>query len=149
MESQQQQPEYVDTTSTEVIEASELAPSAKLPSATQSDEQWRRSGTKISVFLAQLPDYVGRFFNAYKQPIIIVALIVAAIISLKVVLAILDVLNDIPLLSPIFELIGIGYSVWFVNRYLLKASNRQDLTGEFQGLKQQVVGSQQRAESQI
>jgi hypothetical protein len=40
-------------------------------------------------------------------------------------------------------LIGIGYSAWFVNRYLLKASNRQELAQEIQGLKQQVVGSQQ------
>ena len=55
----------------------------------------------------------------------------------------LDALNGIPLVSPTFELIGIGYSAWFVNRYLLKASNRQELAQEIQGLKQQVVGSQE------
>lgn len=141
MESQLQQPESVDTTSPEVIGASEPAPLAKLPPATQSDEQWRRIGVQLSTFLAQVPDYIGRFFNEYKQPIISIALIVAAIISLRVVLAALDALNDIPLLSPTFELVGIGYCVWFVNRYLLKASNRQELSLELQRLKQQVVGS--------
>ena len=49
-------------------------------------------------------------------------------------------MNDIPLVSPTFELIGIGYSVWFVYRYLLKASTRQELTHEISTLKTQVVG---------
>ena len=148
MESQQQQPEYVNTNYPEVIEASELAPLTKLRSATKSQEQSRRSGTQISAFLDQLPNYVGRFFNEYKQLIISVALIVAAIISVKVVVEILKALNDIPLISPTFVVIGMGYSIWFVNRYLLKASNRQQLSGELEGFKQQVVGSQELPESQ-
>jgi hypothetical protein len=145
MESQQQ-PEYVDTSSPAVIEASQPVSLTKLPPAAP-EEQWQRIATQISVFLAQLPDYLGRFFNENKQPIISFALIVAALIALRVVLTVLITLNDIPLLAPTFELIGIGYSVWFVSRYLLKTSNRQELTGELQKLKQQVVGSQQLPES--
>ncbi len=147
MESQLQQPEYADPTSPEEFSASEVAPLAKLPPAIQSDEQWQQIGSQISAFLAQLPDYLGRFFNDYKQPLITVGLILAAIVSVKVVLAVLSALNDIPLLSPTFELVGIGYSVWFVNRYLLKSSNRQELSQEIQAIKEQVVGSQQLPES--
>lgn len=143
MESQLQQSEYSNTASPENMTASDPAPLAKLPPAPQTDEQWKRVGTQISSFLAELPDYLGKFFNDYKQPIISVALILTAIITVKVVLAVLDALNDIPLLAPTFELIGIAYSAWFVNRYLLKASKRQELAQEIQGLKQQVVGSQQ------
>lgn len=143
MESQLQQSEYPNTASPENMTASDPAPLAKLPPAPQTDEQWKRVGTQISSFLAELPDYLGRFFNDYKQPIISIALILTAIITVKVVLAVLDALNDIPLLAPTFELIGIAYSAWFVNRYLLKASKRQELAQEIQGLKQQVVGSQQ------
>ncbi len=29
--------------------------------------------------------------------------------------------------KPTLNLVGIGYSTWFVNRYLLKASTRQEL----------------------
>jgi len=58
-----------------------------------------------------------------------------AAITVKVVLAVLDALNDIPLLTPTFELVGIAYSVWFVNRYLLKASSRQELAEEIQSLR--------------
>jgi hypothetical protein len=147
MESQLQQQEYANTTSAEGMTASEPAPLAKLPPAPQTEEQWRQVGTQVSAFLAELPDYIGRFFNEYKQPITTIALLVAAIITVKVVLAVLDALNDIPLLAPTFELIGIGYSAWFINRYLLKASKRQELAGEIETLKQQVVGSQELSES--
>ncbi len=150
MESQQlpQPPEYVNSPSPEALPMSQTSPLAKLPPAPQSDEQWQRVGTQISDFLAQLPNYLGKFFNDYKQPIISLGLILAAIITVKVVLAVLDALNDIPLLTPTFELVGIAYSAWFVNRYLLKASSRQELAEEIQGLKGQVVGSQQLPESQ-
>ena len=147
MESQLQQPEYVDTTSSEGIAASEPGTLTTVRSNTQSDTQWQRVGAQISDFLAQLPDYIGRFFNQYKQPIISLGLIFAAIITVKVVLAVIDALNDIPLLQPTFELIGIAYSLWFVNRYLLQASRRQELAQQINGLKQHVVGSQQLPES--
>ncbi len=146
MESQLQ-PEYVDTTSPEGIAASELGTLTTVRANAQSDTQWQRVGTQISDFLAQLPDYIGRFFNQYKQPIISLGLIFAAIITVKVVLAVIDALNDIPLLQPTFELIGIAYSVWFVNRYLLQSSRRQELAQQIDGLKQQVVGSQQMPEA--
>lgn len=146
MESQLQQPD-VDTNSPNAMAASDPAPLAKLPPATESEEQWQRIGAQVSNFLAQLPDYISQFFNAYKQPLISIGLILAAIISVRVVLAVIDALNGIPLLAPIFELVGIGYSVWFVNRYLLKSSNRQELAQEIQKLKEQVVGSQQLPES--
>lgn len=120
---------------------------AELVDTFQSDEQWRRIGIQISGFLTQLADYISSFFNEYRQPIISIALIVAAVSSLRVVLTILVTLNQIPLLAPTFELIGIGYSVWFVSRYLLKESNRQELSQEIQRLKQQVVGTQQLPES--
>lgn len=59
-------------------------------------------------------------------------------IALKVVLAILDALDDIPVVAPTLELIGVGYSAWFVSRYLLKSSNRQELAQKLEGfLKQQ------------
>lgn len=50
----------------------------------------------------------------------------------------MDALDDIPVVAPTFELIGIGYSVWFVSRYLLKASNKQELAQKLEGgLRQQ------------
>lgn len=142
MESQLQQ-EYADTTRPENIEVSQSGTIVTIPPSTQSDSQWQQVGSQVSEFLAKLPNLIGKFWADYKDPIISLGLIFAAIITVKVVLAVIDALNDIPLLAPTFELIGIAYSAWFVNRFLLKASDRQDLAQEIEKLKQQVVGSQQ------
>lgn len=140
-----QEPEIVETKSPEATVPNinnQTGTITKLQPSMQSQDQWLKYGEQVSGFLATLPDYLGTFFNRYKQPLITVGLLVAAIISVRVVLAILDALNDIPLVAPTFELIGIGYSAWFVYRYLLKASNRQELTSEIAALKSQVVGKQ-------
>jgi hypothetical protein len=108
--------------------------------ASQPQDELAKYGEMVSNFLASLPEYLGNVFNRYKQPLTVLGLIVGAIVTLKVVLAILDALNDIPLVAPTFELIGIGYSAWFVYRYLLKSSTRKELTTEIATLKTQVVG---------
>jgi glutamyl-tRNA synthetase len=104
------------------------------PSQTQQIKE------QIISILSEFPAYIGSFYEQYKSPLTVVGLILASIISLKVLLGVIDELNDIPLLAPTFELIGIGYTVWFVYRYLLRSSNRQQLGEEIQALKEQVFG---------
>ncbi|MCC5646017.1 CAAD domain-containing protein [Nostoc sp. CHAB 5824] len=137
--------EFTETPSKENTVAeinSQTGTITKLQPPAQSQDEWLKYGEQISSFLATLPEYLGSFFNQYKQPLVTVGLIVGAIVGVKVLLAILDALNDIPLVAPTFELIGIGYSAWFVYRYLLKASTRKELTSEITTLKSQVVGKQ-------
>ena len=104
------------------------------PSQTQQIKE------QIISILSEFPAYIGSFYEQYKSPLTVVGVILASIISLKVLLGVIDELNDIPLLAPTFELIGIGYTVWFVYRYLLRSSNRQQLGQEIQALKEQVFG---------
>lgn len=143
MDVKMQEPQYTETKSQEttIPDINTQAGSiTKLQPPVQSQEQWLKYGQQISGFLGTLPDYLGSFFNQYKQPLVSVGLVVTAIVTVKILLAVLDSLNDIPLVAPTFELIGIGYSAWFVYRYLLKASTRQELTSEITTLKSQVVG---------
>ncbi|MBH8565322.1 CAAD domain-containing protein [Nostoc sp. CENA67] len=140
-----QEPEFTETKSKEATVPeinSQTGTITKLQPPAQSQDEWLKYGEQISGFLATLPEYVGNFFNQYKQPLVSVGLILGAIVAVKVLLAVLDSLNDIPLIAPTFELIGIGYSAWFVYRYLLKASTRRELTNEITTLKSQVVGKQ-------
>jgi hypothetical protein len=83
---------------------------------------------------------MGDFFGEYKQPLLMISLIVGSIITAKVVLAILAAVNEVPLLAPTFELIGMSYTAWFLYRYILKAQNRLELGKEFKSLKDEVVG---------
>ncbi|MDZ8035692.1 MAG: CAAD domain-containing protein [Nostoc sp. DedQUE08] len=143
METEQQQRESIDASlsqGTLALEGTDTANLPKLPPASEPESQWQQISRQISQFLEQLPQYLSDFFRDYKQPLISVALILAAIITARVVLTVLAAINDIPLLSPLFELVGISYTSWFVFRYLLKASTRQELADEIQSLKNQFVG---------
>jgi CAAD domains of cyanobacterial aminoacyl-tRNA synthetase len=143
MDAQLQQPEYINTPSPNGMEALEGAEEQNLPllsPAAEPRSQWQVAGEKIAYFLEQVPEYIGTFFNTYRQPLTSIALIVAAIVAVKVVLAILDAINDIPLVSPIFELVGMSYTTWFTWRYLLKASTREELAAQYQSFKKEFVG---------
>lgn len=111
------------------------------PDLGQSKEQFEEIKEKVVVFLSELPGYVSRFFGEYQKPIITILLIVAAVVTIKVLFAVIDALNDIPLVAPTFELIGMGYAAWFVYRYLLKASTRQELVQEVNAFRQQILGN--------
>jgi hypothetical protein len=109
-------------------------------STDSTDQQWKEVSAKVSDFLADLPAYLSDFFGEYKRPIITISLIIASLVAVKLLLAVLSAINDLPLFSSLFELIGISYSAWFVWRYLLKASTREQLASEFSSLKEQVLG---------
>ncbi len=116
---------------------SESAASALTDEATKQVQQvWE----KISGLLGDLPDYVSEFFKQYRRPIVTVGLILAAILAVKIVLALLDAVDDIPLLAPSLELIGLFYTGWFLYRYLLKASNRQELLDDIGAIRDQILG---------
>lgn len=110
-------------------------------STTANKVQWQQYGEQVSTFLQALPTYVGQFFSQNQGPLKTVALIVGAIVTVKLTLALLDALDDIPLIAPTLELIGLGYTGWFIYRYLLTATTRQELYGEFNKLKSQVLGT--------
>ncbi len=142
-------PESPDYTTAEVERpelpaANDGAPQALLPpksSATASSAQWQQYGEQVGTFLQALPTYVTRFFEENKGPLGTIGLIVLALVSVKLLLALLDAINDIPLIAPTLELIGLGYTGWFVYRYLLTAENRQELSEEIKTIKNQVLGT--------
>ncbi len=109
----------------------------------KSDRPWQEYLEPVAEFL-KAPDYVIDFASEYRKPLTYLALFISSIIAVKITLAVISSINDVPLLAPLFELIGIGYSGWFVYRYLLRASTRQELKSEFSSLKSQVAGENAR-----
>jgi hypothetical protein len=94
----------------------------------------------IRSVLANVPDYIGEFFKDNKKPLVTLGLILAGFVTVKVTLAVLEAIGDIPLLAPLLQLIGIAYTAWFVYRYLWKASSRQELVAEIDAIKTQIFG---------
>lgn len=110
------------------------------PSKTAAGQQVQEALAPILDFLNKLPDDIGSFVSANTKPLLYIVLFIAALVTIKIVLAVLGAVDGIPLLSPLFKLVGLGYTGWFVYRYLLKEDSRQELGQEFQSLKSQVLG---------
>ncbi|MEH2327059.1 MAG: CAAD domain-containing protein, partial [Nostoc sp.] len=144
-ESEVQQSISADITSTEPItalESSNFDTQPLLLPANQPLPQWQQFGSKFSAFLQQMPKYLGDFSTEYQLPIICFATIIAGTVALKLIIAVLDVINEIPHLNLVFELTGIGYITWFFFRYLLKASTRQELAAQISFIQKEIVEGQ-------
>ena len=100
---------------------------------SQSIQKGQWIVTQVVNFLSQLSENLGSFFGENQSLLINLGLIFGAIIAFRVSLAVIAAINEIPLVAPTFELVGIGYSIWFINRYLLNTSNRQELGQKIQG----------------
>ena len=140
-----QEPDFSKTPTTETVvdtetKKVEVEVEVTPPETEATSGQFQAVKAQAVEILSELPGILSRFFNQYRKPIVTVGLILAVAVGIKVTLAVIDALNDIPLLAPTFELIGIIYSGWFVYRYLLRASNREELWAEVQSLKEQLVG---------
>ena len=133
--------DYVDTATPEFkVEAEAPLSKVDSPAFDQTTQQAKQVWERVKTLLAGLPDYLSDFFGEYKRPLVTLGLIFASVVSVKLTLALLDAINDIPLLAPTFELIGIVYFVWFVYRYLLKAQSREELVRDVSVLKDEVLG---------
>lgn len=123
------------------LETSAEAVASPISLLAQAVRKGRWITAQVLGFLSQLLTVFGRGIKEYQNWLLGIALILVAAIVFKILFAVLDAVFEIPLVAPFFELIGIGYSVWFVNRYLINSSTRQELSQKLQELKQQVIGS--------
>lgn len=110
------------------------------PPLEESNDQFQQMKQQFNRFLKGSPGFLTDFFEKYKQPLLSVGLILLVLVSIRLLSGVLDSLNDIPLVAPTFELIGLGYSVWFAYRYLLSAKNREELARLSKSAKEYVFG---------
>jgi hypothetical protein len=103
-------------------------------------EQLKAMANKAMDLLSNLPDNIGGIFTNYRSQVVTVGLLFGSFISVKLTLALLSALNEIPLVQPTLELVGLAYTAWFVYRFVVKAENRSELSEKYSGLKNQVVG---------
>jgi CAAD domains of cyanobacterial aminoacyl-tRNA synthetase len=106
-----------------------------LPAIESSD-----SAEKMVDVTIELPSYLAQTYQHNREAFITVGLFFGGLIALKLMLAIVAAVNTIPLFEPLFQTIGLGYTGWFVYRYLLKASARQELATEINTVKSKVIG---------
>ncbi|XP_068663573.1 protein CURVATURE THYLAKOID 1A, chloroplastic-like isoform X2 [Aristolochia californica] len=64
-----------------------------------------------------------------------------AIVAVWLSSIVVGAVNSVPLLPKILELVGLGYSGWFVYRYLLFKQSRKELASDIEALKKKVAGT--------
>ncbi|KAI4303399.1 hypothetical protein MLD38_039036 [Melastoma candidum] len=64
-----------------------------------------------------------------------------AIVAIWLTSVVIGAVNSVPLLPKILELVGLGYTGWFVYRYLLFKSSRKELEDEIENLKKKIAGA--------
>ena len=91
--------------------------------------------------LDQIKKLWEEYFGEGKKSNLVLAITIIATIPVLVAAAsLLDFLNKLPILPSAFELIGFGYSAWFIYRYLLFAHTRKEITDAISNWKQKVFG---------
>ncbi|OIT07396.1 PREDICTED: protein CURVATURE THYLAKOID 1A, chloroplastic [Nicotiana attenuata] len=65
-----------------------------------------------------------------------------AIVAVWLSSIVVGAINSVPLLPKIMELVGLGYTGWFVYRYLLFKSSRKELAEDIEQLKKKIAGTE-------
>ncbi|GAB4844553.1 Protein CURVATURE THYLAKOID 1A, chloroplastic [Ancistrocladus abbreviatus] len=65
-----------------------------------------------------------------------------AIVAVWLSSIVVGAINSVPLLPKIMELVGLGYTGWFVYRYLLFKSSRKELAEDIESLKKRIAGTE-------
>ncbi|WP_254173067.1 CAAD domain-containing protein [Planktothrix pseudagardhii] len=145
------QPQWANTSATEVLFNAEpvTTPATKVEVVIDSPTSFSYDSVNQSIqpmkeeilaFLSQLPENLGGFFKEYKRPLTTVGLLIALLVTFKILTGLVEIINEIPLIKPTFETVGLGYSAWFIYRYLLKAETRKELSTDFNTLKEEILG---------
>ncbi|KAK9147335.1 hypothetical protein Scep_006092 [Stephania cephalantha] len=65
-----------------------------------------------------------------------------AIVAVWLSSILVGAINSVPVLPKILELVGLGYTGWFVYRYLLFKSSRKELAEDIETLKKKIAGTE-------
>ncbi|XP_047951368.1 protein CURVATURE THYLAKOID 1A, chloroplastic-like [Salvia hispanica] len=65
-----------------------------------------------------------------------------SIVAIWLTSTVVGAINRVPLLPKIMELVGLGYTVWFVYRYLLFKRSRKELSEEIESIKKKLAGTE-------
>ncbi|KZV38027.1 protein CURVATURE THYLAKOID 1A, chloroplastic [Dorcoceras hygrometricum] len=65
-----------------------------------------------------------------------------AIVAVWLASIVVSAVNSVPLLPKIMELVGLGYTGWFVYRYLLFKTSRKELETDIEEFKKKISGAE-------
>ncbi len=101
--------------------------------------EWLETVKPIADSVDRLPEVFSKFFSDYRNIVAVLGYGSLGLISAYISLAVVDAIEDMPILPRFFELIGLGYVLW-ISWNLLEASKRKDLWANIESLKETMLG---------
>jgi valyl-tRNA synthetase len=105
------------------------------------DKSWADMTWQERFQLGDVLNAIGNFFQIYQRSLLSLGAIGLLVFVVEVLKAILATVNQVPLLPALFEVVGLGYTIWYGKRNLWDASNRRQLWQQIRQLKQDIVGA--------
>jgi CAAD domains of cyanobacterial aminoacyl-tRNA synthetase len=96
---------------------------------------------KVIRFFEKLPDDASAFFNNNRQAFNTLGLILLGFLGLRVLFAVLDAIDDIPLMAFFLKVTGLVYLTQFAWRYLMRANDREQLARKIEQFKNDLLGN--------
>ncbi|XP_018490334.2 protein CURVATURE THYLAKOID 1A, chloroplastic-like [Raphanus sativus] len=94
---------------------------------TELKEKWDGLGIKTTVII-------------YGRGAIVAVCLSSILVWLSSILV--GAINSVPMLPKVLELVGLGFTGWFVYRYLLLKSSRKELAEDIGSLKKKITGTE-------
>lgn len=85
------------------------------------------------------PQAYFRRLSGFRGPATLLLILLGVVVTINVVAAILRTVDSIPGLAGLFQLIGLGYGLWFGIRYL-NAQNRREIATNLQNFWTEITG---------
>jgi CAAD domains of cyanobacterial aminoacyl-tRNA synthetase len=139
------QPHEFDEVKAEIILPEETNGSESVmiystPEPDPTQESWQALKDQVLNFLTKLPASTSHFFQQNRRLLLTLGWVMLGFLSLRLLFSALDAIDNIPLIAPTLELVGLLYVGWFIYRYLIRVSDRQELMQVIDHLKSEVIG---------
>ncbi|KAM3751698.1 hypothetical protein ACB098_04G129700 [Castanea mollissima] len=153
-------PRLSTTTTTTTVRCSALPylppprlSSASFPASTKHFAECRRSSvsqigasssedTSTSLDASELFTDLKEKWDALENKTTVILYGGGAVVAVWLSSILVGAINSVPLLPKIMELVGLGYTGWFVYRYLLFKSSRKELATDIESLKKKIAGTE-------
>ena len=101
-----------------------------------SPEEEATSSSQTNQFVNSLTEELTKLVAQNKQLLVVAGIFLCVLVALKMAGAMMATIAEIPFLAPLLKIVGIVYSGWFIYRYLIRASQRQELFGRITAAKE-------------
>ncbi|XP_077236145.1 protein CURVATURE THYLAKOID 1A, chloroplastic-like [Tasmannia lanceolata] len=106
--------------------------------ATSSEE------TSISVQVEEIFSDLKEKWDGLENKSTVIIYGGGAIVAVWLSSIVVGAINSVPLLPKVMEIVGLGYTGWFVYRYLLFKSSRKELATDIEILKKKIAGTSEK-----